>query len=405
VIETLFLFCRYLCKEAPYGGELSFSEDSMRDMHNADLCDNIGNLINRATSLCSSYCGGVLPDVPAPAKSPINLQEVVDSYISKMNSFELQGGANVAAQGFRDVNGYLQDEAPWLKKGDEFVEARQIVVRATLEAIYALAHLLLPFLPIGAAKIFEKLNTKPSNLQSLSKDCRNLKAGTKIVVGDVLYSKSMSAEEIHNAEATASVKKESHAEAQQRKKEAKAQMIAKSKDGSASSDVDQPEFTKIEIRVGKIIKVWNHAEADKLFCEQVDLGEETGPREIASGLRNFYSLEEMQDRKVLVVCNLKSAKIVGFASNGMVLAAKSEDGAKVELVDPPADAAIGERVFVEGLSGEPVSSTQVKKKKIWEAVAKDLRTGEDGVVTWGGKAIMTAAGPCKAASLVGAPVS
>jgi hypothetical protein len=89
----------------------------------------------------------------------------------------------------------------------------------------------------------------------------------------------------------------------------------------------------------------------------------------------------------------------------MVLAAKSEDGEKVELVDPPEGAAIGERVFVEGLSGEPVSSTQVKKKKIWEAVAKDLRTGEDGVVTWGGKTIMTAAGPCKAASLVGAPVS
>jgi methionine--tRNA ligase beta chain len=395
-------FFRYLCKEAPYGGELSFSEESMRDMHNADLCDNIGNLVNRATSLCSSYCGGVLPYVPAPAKSPISLQEVVDSYTTKMNNFELQGGANVAAQGFRDVNGYLQDEAPWLKKGDEFEQDRQIVVRATLEAIYALAHLLLPFLPIGAAKIFEKLNTEPTNLQSLNKDSRNLKVGTKIVQGDVLYSKSMSAEEMHNVESAASQKKESHAEAQARKKEAKAQMIAKSKSGS---EVDQPEFTKIEIRVGKIVKVWNHAEADKLFCEQVDLGEETGPREIASGLRNFYSLEEMQDRKVLVVCNLKSAKIVGFASNGMVLAAKAADGTKVELVDPPEDAVIGERVFVEGLSGEPVSSTQVKKKKIWEAVAKDLLSGEGGVATWGGKMIQTTAGPCKVASLVGAPIS
>ena len=70
------------------------------------------------------------------------------------------------------------------------------------------------------------------------------------------------------------------------------------------------------------IQVWNHPEADKLFCEEIDVGEEGGPRQITSGLREHYTLEEMQDRKVLVVCNLKAAKIVGFNSNGMVLAAK-----------------------------------------------------------------------------------
>lgn len=68
--------------------------------------------------------------------------------------------------------------------------------------------------------------------------------------------------------------------------------------------------------------MWHHPEADKLFCEEIDVGEEGGPRQIASGLRDHYTLEEMQDRKVLVVCNLKAAKIVGFSSNGMVLAAK-----------------------------------------------------------------------------------
>jgi methionine--tRNA ligase beta chain len=68
-------------------------------------------------------------------------------------------------------------------------------------------------------------------------------------------------------------------------------------------------------------KVWNHPDADKLFCEEINVGEEN-PRQIASGLRAHYSLEDMQDRKVLVVCNLKSSKIVGFVSEGMVLAAK-----------------------------------------------------------------------------------
>jgi len=172
----------------------------------------------------------------------------------------------------------------------------------------------------------------------------------------------------------------------------------------AASATTQSDFTKMEIRVGKIVKVWEHENADKLFCEQVDVNEETGPREIASGLREHYSLDEMQDKMVLVVCNLKAGKILGFNSTGMVLAAKGDDGKKMELIEPPEGSVIGERVFIEGLSGEPFSSSQVKKKKIWTSVAKDLKTVDDGVATWKGKTIQTSIGPCKAASLVGTPI-
>jgi methionine--tRNA ligase beta chain len=370
-------------------------------MHNADLCDTLGNLVNRATNLCQKFCGGLVPDVPPPSNPPVDLGPLIDSYVAKMDQFDLQGGANVAIQGFRDVNRYLQDEAPWLKKGDEHEEFRKMVVRATLEAIYALTHLLMPFLPIGCKNIYEKVGKEPVALKELGRECRNLVAGIKVNVGKVLYEKSLSDEEIQGQKVA---KKETYEEAQRRKKEQKEKAIAAGKKGQESGDPNQPEFTKIDIRVGKIIKVWNHEGADKLFCEQIELAEETGPREIASGLREHYSLEEMQDRLVLVVCNLKSSKIVGFASNGMVLAAKGEDG-KVELITPPDGSVVGERVFIEGLSGDPLTAAQVKKKKTWEAVAKDLKTDEGGVATWQGMAIHTSAGPCKAASLGGAPIS
>lgn len=378
-------------------------------MHNADLCGTIGNLIHRATSLCEKYCGGVVPDVPAPVTAlPIpNLGQVIDTYNAKMNSFELQGGANVAIQGFRDTNGYLQEQAPWLIEDD--LEAQRVIVRATLEAVYALAHLLLPFLPNGGAKIFCKLGTNPVSLDELSRDCRNLKVGTKTYVGDILYQCSVSEEEMNKDGDGGGKTKESHEEARQRKKEAKAKQIAASKakqsSGDDDADSDQPDFTKMDIRVGKIVMVWHHEAADKLFCEKIDVGDAEGPREIASGLREHYSLEDMQDRMVLVVCNLKAAKIVGFSSNGMVLAAKGTDGSKVELIDPPVDASVGERVFIDGLTGEPLSSTQIKKKKVWESVVANLKTGEDGVATWDGKEIKTSAGVCKAESLVGAPIS
>lgn len=393
----------YLCKEAAYGGELSFSEQSMRDMHNADLCDTLGNLIHRATNLCKKYCNGVVPNVPAPEKLPIDLGAICDKYLKMMNQFELQGGASLVIGGFRDVNGYLQDEAPWLKKGDEFIEFRQVVVRTTLEAIYALSHFLLPYLPVGTAKIFKKLGKEPVPLHELKHDCRNLEAGAAIQVGEVLYEKSFSEEELANKKNASANKKESYEEAQRRKKEKKAAEIAKARKGQVSGDPNQSEFTKMEIRVGKIAKVWNHESADKLFCEEIDIGEEGGPRQIASGIREHYTFEDMQDRLVLVVCNLKAAKIVGFTSNGMVLAAKGEG--KVELITPPEGSKIGERVFIEGLTGEPQSSAQVKKRKTWNKVTKELKTDDDGVATWDGKSIQTSAGACRAASLVGAPIS
>lgn len=396
----------YLCKEAPYGGELSFSEESLVTMHNADLCDTLGNLVHRATNLCAKYCDGMVPDVPPPPKAAINFDEIRSEFMSKMDAYELDNGAAVAMKGFRDINGYLTEQAPWHMKGDERAEERKIVVRAVLESVYALAHLLIPFIPIGAQKIFEKLNTSPVDLGDISSDLRSLTVGTKVEIGDVLYTKLITEEERLNAEEASKKKAESYAEAQRRKKEKKARAAASSKAGQQKGDsVDQPEFTKVDIRVGKITKVWNHPDADKLFCEEIDVGEETGPRQIASGLRNYYNLSDMLGRKVLVVCNLKASKIVGFSSDGMVLAAKSEDGTKVELISPPEDAQVGERVFIEGLVGEPFSAAQMKKKKVFEEVAKTLKTGEGGVATWDGKVLMTSAGPSAAATLVGAPIS
>ena len=378
----------------------------MRDMHNADLCDTLGNLVHRATNLCQKYCDGVVPDVPQPDSLPIDLAAVVEAYRSKMDAFDLQGGANVVIQAFRDVNGYIQDSAPWTLKGDEHAVARQVIVRTTLEAIFGLAHMLLPFLPNHGPQIFAKLNTSPKSLQELKQDWL-LVVGTKISVGDVLYSKATDEKDkaAPGAKAPPS-KKESHAEAQRRKKEQKQKMIEKSQQGAKDAvAVDQPEFTKLDIRVGKILEVWNHEKADKLYCEKIDVGEESGPREIASGLRPFYSVDEMKDKLVLVVCNMKAQKMLGFASNGMVLAAKADDGSKVELVCAPEGAAIGERVFIEGIEGEPLSDTQVKKRKVFEAVSKDLVTSSDLTATWQGKTIMTSAGPCRVTTLVGAPIS
>jgi aminoacyl tRNA synthase complex-interacting multifunctional protein 1 len=153
--------------------------------------------------------------------------------------------------------------------------------------------------------------------------------------------------------------------------------------------------SKLDIRVGVIKKAWVHEEAEKLFCEEIDIGE-AEPRQIASGLRAHYNLEDLEGQRVLVLANLKSRKLVGFPSHGMVLCAASEDGSKVEFIEPPAGAAIGERVTVEGFDGEAATENQVIKKKMLDVIFPDLKTDSSGVATYKGVALSTSAGPCTA---------
>ena len=168
---------------------------------------------------------------------------------------------------------------------------------------------------------------------------------------------------------------------------------------------DELNISALDIRVGKIIKAWEHESAEKLYCEEVDVGEDK-PRMIASGLRPFYKLDEMQNRTVLVLCNLKARSLVGFPSHGMVMCASNADHTKVEFAVPPDGAKIGERVLFESIEGEPEAENKVAKKKMFEKLAPDLKTDENGVVVWKGKKSITSAGSCHAVDgMAGAQVA
>lgn len=189
-----------------------------------------------------------------------------------------------------------------------------------------------------------------------------------------------------------------HPVAEPKKKKEKAPKAPKPAKAAAPAAADQPEITKLDIRVGQIVKVWKHETADKLYCEEIDVGEDA-PRQIASGLVYHYSLEEMQNRRILVLCNLKPRNLVGFKSHGMVMCAAVplEDGKeRVAFVDPPADAKIGERIVFDGLSGEPFTPAQVEKKKVLVNIGEDMKTDAEGVAKWKDHVFSTSAGACTA---------
>eukprot|EP00529_Nitzschia_sp_RCC80_P027495 CAMPEP_0113463714 /NCGR_PEP_ID=MMETSP0014_2-20120614/12807_1 /TAXON_ID=2857 /ORGANISM="Nitzschia sp." /LENGTH=254 /DNA_ID=CAMNT_0000355731 /DNA_START=25 /DNA_END=789 /DNA_ORIENTATION=+ /assembly_acc=CAM_ASM_000159 len=194
-----------------------------------------------------------------------------------------------------------------------------------------------------------------------------------------------------------------------KKKKAPADKKQKGKTDSTPPADDQPVMCKLQFKVGVITKVWNHPEADKLYCEEIDCGEET-PRQIASGLRPHFTLAQMEGQRLLVVSNLKAKNLVRFKSHGMVLCAATkkldENGNPteeeiVEFVEPPADAPIGEVISFEGLpTPQPVAPSQVEKKKVFQACMPGMKTTEDCVAVWKAPdgtehAFTTSAGPCR----------
>jgi glutamyl-tRNA synthetase len=161
---------------------------------------------------------------------------------------------------------------------------------------------------------------------------------------------------------------------------------------------DGPPITALDIRVGRITKVWSHEESEKLFCEEIDVGEDE-PRLIASGLRPYMTAEDLDGRLVLVLCNLKERKLAGFPSHGMVLCASNEDHTEVKLVSVPVEAKIGERVTIPGVDygsegAAPFAENKIGKQKVFEKIAPFLRTGAYGVPEFCGRPLLTSAGVC-----------
>lgn len=162
-------------------------------------------------------------------------------------------------------------------------------------------------------------------------------------------------------------------EAQKAKKEKKAK--ASSGQAKAPAEVVPPNPGMIDFRVGFIQKAVKHPDADSLYVSTIDCGDEEGPRTVCSGLVKHIAIEDMQQRLVVVVANLKPANMRGIKSAAMVLCASTKDHSHVEFVVPPAGSKAGDKVFFEGFDSVPEKQLN-PKKKVWEAVQPSFSTNE-----------------------------
>ncbi|XP_026463039.1 tyrosine--tRNA ligase, cytoplasmic-like [Ctenocephalides felis] len=147
---------------------------------------------------------------------------------------------------------------------------------------------------------------------------------------------------------------------------------------------------RLDIRIGRIVEASKHPDADSLYVEKIDLGEEQ-PRTVVSGLANYVPLEEMQNRMVVVLCNLKPAKMRGVESQGMVLCASVDEPKAVEPLNVPEGAKPGDVIKVEGYDGAPDAQLN-PKKKVWEKLQVDLKVNENGEAVWQGTPLLCPSG-------------
>lgn len=422
----------YLLTNRPEVSDTLFTWADLQAKLNSELLNNLGNFINRVLSFVAKPpgqgYGSIIPDANGAESHQLTktlaekVGKYVEQYLEAMEKVKLKQGLKTAMSISSEGNAYLQESQFWkLYKEDQ--PSCSIVMRTSVGLVHLLACLLEPFMPSFSVEVFKQLNLQPEKHISLCYEKGDvdrarrpweiIPAGHKIGSPKPLF-KELKDEEVESfrikfagSQADRIIRAEAEAAktAEQLKKTkisdggGKKQKPAKSSAGAKSKTTAEPEISiaRLDIRVGKITKVQKHPDADALYLEEIDVGEGQ-PRTVVSGLVKHISLEEMQERMVCVLCNLKPVAMRGIKSHAMVLCALTSDNAKVELVEPPKSAKIGERVAFPGFEGEP-DDVLNPKKKVWETVQVDLHTNTELVACYKDIPFTTSAGICTVSSI------
>jgi methionyl-tRNA synthetase len=397
----------HLLANRPEQADSIFTWSDFADKTNNELIKNLGNLANRTLKLAYENFNGTVPGVrdeyDARDKELISeANRVLSEYNLAMGEVKLKAGLRLAMELSSVGNAFMQHQEPWALAKAGKIDRCATVIALAASVVRTVAACIEPFMPGFTDKVCYQLNLDHMDIPDTFSVCipsNHPMASTKpqplfsaITEEQVAFFRQKFAGSQEETAAAAAAAASAGGAASGSKKGGANSSNASS--SSAAADPNADPISEVDLRVGQIIKAWKHPESDKLWCESVDVGEATGPREIASGLQGHFTLEQMAPRKVVVVANLKPRALAKFMSNGMVLCATSPDG-KVEFVTPPEGAKVGERISFAGHVGEPAAPSRMDKKKIFDSVAPGLVVGENGVCTYKGIAFMTSAGPCK----------
>ena len=329
----------FVLHEMPFENDGVITWDLVIERYNSDLANILGNLVNRTVSMSNKYFDGVVKSTGVTEDVDADLKAVVTGTkartAEKMEKLRVADAITEVFALFRRCNKYIDETTPWVLAKDEAEKDRLSEVLYNLvESITIGASLLHSFLPETAEKIVAQLNTTLRNYDDL--DQFGLYGnGNKVTETPAILFARLDAKEVMP-------KIEEIKAAQKAEYEAEQKKLAG--DNAGSSDEDETvidieakdeitfdDFTKMQFQVGEIIACEAVEKSKKLLCSQVKIGSQV--KQIVSGIRKYYSPEEMVGKKVMVLVNLKPAKLAGVLSEGMLLCAEDENG-ELALMTP-----------------------------------------------------------------------
>ena len=319
----------FVLHEMPFENDGVISWELMVERLNSDLANTLGNLVNRTISMSNKYFGGVVADKGAAEAVDEDLKAVVtgtyDKVAAKMEGWRVADAITDIFTLFKRCNKYIDETEPWVLAKDPAKADRLATVLYNLtESIVIGASLLEPYMPGTAEKIAVQLNTSLRSFEECTTFGGYISGSKVTEKPEILFARLDVKEVLEKAAAMFEARKALAEEAEEEKEEDVMELTKK-------PEITFEEFEKMQFAVGEIIKCEPVPKSKKLLCSQVKIGKEV--KQIVSGIRAHYTAEEMVGKKVMVLVNLKPAKLAGVLSEGMLLCAEDAEG-NLALVTP-----------------------------------------------------------------------
>ena len=328
----------FVLHEMPFDNDGVITWELMVERINSDLANTLGNLVNRTISMSNKYFGGVVTDGGVAEEVDRDLKAVVTGPVrkgdAKMEGLRVADAITEVFNLFKRCNKYIDETTPWILAKEEAARPRlQTVLYNLTEGIAIGATLLKSFMPKTAERILEQLNAEEIPYEGLSA-FGNFKSGTKVTDHPEILFARLDLDEVLKK-----VEERYPSEPEEQAKEEQAEEPVM--DIEPKEEITFDDFMKMQFQVGEIIACKAVEKSKKLLCSQVKIGSQV--KQIVSGIRKYYTPEEMVGKKVMVLVNLKPAKLAGVLSEGMLLCAEEANG-ELALMKPEKDMMPGSEI-------------------------------------------------------------